>query len=58
MPSKSGKQHRLMAAAAHNPKVRKQHGISQAIAEEFLRADKGKQFSGGRKLRTKRSTSR
>jgi hypothetical protein len=46
VPSKSGKQHRLMAAAAHDPTVRKKHGISEAIAREFLKADKGKKFSG------------
>lgn len=51
MPSKSAKQHRLMAAAAHNPKVRKQFGISQAIAEEFLRADKGRSFGPASKAK-------
>jgi hypothetical protein len=51
MPSKTPAQHRLMEAAAHNPKIAKQAGIPQKVAREFVRADakkspKGK--SGGR----------
>ena len=41
MPSKSGKQARLMAAAAHDPKFAKRTGVSQKVAKEFNRADKG-----------------
>lgn len=42
MPSKTPKQRRFMAAAAHNPKFAKKAGISQSVAREFHSADKGK----------------
>ena len=42
MPSKSAKQARTMAAAAHNPKFAKKLGIPQGVAREFNQADKGK----------------
>lgn len=42
MPSKSAKQARFMAAAAHNPKFAKKAGISQSVAKEFHSADKRK----------------
>lgn len=41
MPSKSPKQARTMAAAAHDPKFAKKVGIPQKVAKEFNRADKG-----------------
>jgi hypothetical protein len=41
MPSKSAKQARTMAAAAHNPKFAKKVGIPPGVAKEFNRADKG-----------------
>ncbi len=41
MPSKSPKQARTMAAAAHNPKFAKRVGIPQKVAKEFNQADKG-----------------
>lgn len=41
MPSKSPKQARLMAAAAHNPKFAKKAGVPVKVAKEFNRADKG-----------------
>ncbi len=41
MPSKSPKQARTMAAAAHNPKFAKKVGIPQKVAKEFNAADKG-----------------
>lgn len=41
MPSKSKKQARTMAAAAHNPKFAKKVGIPQTVAREFNQADKG-----------------
>lgn len=41
MPSKSPKQARLMAAAAHNPKFAKKVGISTKVAKEFNQADAG-----------------
>jgi hypothetical protein len=42
MPSKSTKQKKFMAAAAHNPKFAKEAGISQKVAREFNRADQRK----------------
>ena len=41
MPSKTPKQARTMAAAAHNPQFAKKVGIPQKVAKEFNRADKG-----------------
>ena len=41
MPSKSPKQARLMAAAAHNPAFAKKAGIKPGVAKEFNQADKG-----------------
>lgn len=42
MPSKTAKQARLMAAAAHNPAFAKKVGVPQKVAKEFNRADAGK----------------
>lgn len=42
MPSKSPKQARTMAAAAHNPKFAKKVGIPQKVAKEFNKADQKK----------------
>lgn len=39
MPSKSKAQARLMAAAAHNPKIDKKAGIPMSVAKEFNEAD-------------------
>ena len=39
MPSKSSKQARTMAAAAHNPAFAKKLGIPQKVAKEFNKAD-------------------
>jgi hypothetical protein len=39
MPSKSPKQKRFMAAAAHNPGFAKRAGIKQSVAKEFNKAD-------------------
>ena len=39
MPSKSKKQARTMAAAAHNPEFAKKVGIPVDVAEEFNKAD-------------------
>lgn len=41
MPSKSPKQARFMAAAAHNPAFAKKMGIKKKVAKEFNQADKG-----------------
>ena len=49
MPSKSKKQHNLMAAVAHNPAFAKKVGIPVSVGKDFTAADKGKKFgSGGR----------
>jgi len=42
MPSKSAKQARFMAAAAHDPAFAKRVKIKQSVAKEFNQADKGK----------------
>lgn len=47
MPSKSKKQHNLMAASAHNPKFAKKVGVPVSVAKEFNQADKGKKFKEG-----------
>ena len=48
MPSKSAKQRRTMAAAAHNPAFAKKVGIPVKVAKEFNRADqrKGRKAKG------------
>lgn len=40
MPSKSEKQRRLMAAAAHDADFAKKVGVPQSVAKEFASADK------------------
>jgi hypothetical protein len=47
MPSKSKKQHDLMAAVANNPAFAKKVGISTSVGEEFMKADKSKKFRNG-----------
>lgn len=42
MPSKSAKQKRTMAAAAHNPSFAKKVGIPTKVAKEFNRSDSKK----------------
>lgn len=39
MPSKSPKQARMMAAAAHNPQFAKKVGVPAKVAKEFNKAD-------------------
>jgi hypothetical protein len=41
MPSKTRKQARLMAAAAHDPKFAKKVGVPVKVAKEFNRSDTG-----------------
>jgi len=48
MPSKSSKQARTMAAAAHNPVFAKKVGIPAKVAKEFNKAD-----AGGKMLKRK-----
>ena len=47
MPSKSAKQARMMAAAAHNPAFAKKVGVPVSVAKEFNQADKGRKFGSG-----------
>lgn len=47
MPSKTAKQARTMAAAAHNPAFAKKVGIPISVAKEFNKADKGRKFKEG-----------
>ena len=51
MPSKSKKQHNLMAAVAHNPAFAKKVGIKQSVCKEFVAADKGRKFAGGGEMK-------
>lgn len=44
MPSESGKQHRLMEGAAHNPEFAKKAGVPVKVAKEFVMADIGRKF--------------
>ena len=53
MPSKSEKQEKLMAAAAHDPKFAKKVGIPVSVAKEFHEADKHKK-AGTPKLEQKK----
>jgi len=48
VPSKTPKQRRTMAAAAHNPSFAKKVGIPIKVAKEFNRADqrKGRKAKG------------
>lgn len=39
MPSTSKKQARFMAMVAHDPSAAKRTGVSQAVAQEFNKAD-------------------
>ena len=48
MPSKTPKQKRTMAAAAHDPGFAKKLGIPTSVAKEFNQADKGKKFKTNR----------
>jgi len=45
-PSKTPKQKRTMAAAAHDPKFAKKLGIPQDVAQEFNKADQKKARKG------------
>lgn len=49
MPSKSPKQARTMAAAAHNPKFAKKVGIPTKVAKDFNKADTGGKMLSAKK---------
>lgn len=44
MPSKSQKQHNLMAMVANDPKAAKRLGIPQKVGKKYVKADKGRNF--------------
>ncbi len=54
MPSKSKKQHRFMKAVANNPEFAKEVGVPQSVGREYEKADKGKTFSRGKTVTSKR----
>lgn len=47
MPSKSKKQHNLMAAVANNPKFAKKVAIPQSVGKDYVKADEGRKFRSG-----------
>lgn len=47
MPSVSAKQHRFFGAMKSHPAEARARGISPAVAQEFLHADKGMHFQHG-----------
>jgi len=51
MPSKSGKQHRLMELVANNPQAAERLGIPQKVGKEFVAADVGKHFGTHSKVK-------
>ena len=56
MPSKTKKQARTMAAAAHDPKFAKKVGIPGKVAKEFNKADTGtKKLSQAMKKSSKKA---
>lgn len=54
MPSTSAKQHRFMAAIAHNPSFAKKVVVSQSVGKDFTAADKGKTFNKGGMMKKRR----
>jgi hypothetical protein len=49
MPSKTPKQARTMAAAAHDPAFAKKIGIPQSVAQDFNQADAAKNAASKKK---------
>lgn len=49
VPSKTPKQRRMMAAAAHDPGFAKKVGVPVAVAKEFNRADVIKALRKGKR---------
>ena len=54
MPSSSKKQHNFMAAIAHSPSFAKKVGVPQSVGRDFNAADKGRKFSKGGDMATKK----
>jgi len=51
MPSKSEKQHNLMALVANDRAAAKRLGIPQKVGKEFMKADKGRKFARGGEMK-------
>lgn len=49
MPSRSPAQHRLMEAAAHDPKFAKKAGVPRKVAEKFVSADEKEERREGKR---------
>ena len=45
MPSKTLRQHNLMAMVANDPKAAKRVGVPQSVGEDYMKADKGRKFA-------------
>ncbi len=58
MPSKTKKQARLMAAAAHDPAFAKRVGVPQKVAKEFNEADAGTGILKGKRKKSTTTTRR
>jgi len=54
VPSTSKKQRNFMAAVAHNPEFAKKAGVPQSVGKEFNKADKGRTFSKGDDMKSKK----
>ena len=54
MPSVSRKQHNFMEAVAHSPAFAKKVGVPQSVGQDFSNADKGRKFSKGGDMATKK----
>lgn len=54
MPSKSPEQARFMRAVAHSPEFAKRVGVPASVGKEFVRADKGRKFSEGGEMESKK----
>jgi hypothetical protein len=58
MPSKSAKQHRLMAMVANDPKAAKRLGIPQSVGRDYVEADKGRKFGSGGSMKESKAMMR
>ena len=58
MPSKSAKQHRLMAMVAHDPKAAKRLDIPQSVGRDYVEADKGRKFGSGGSMKESKAMMR
>jgi len=54
VPSTSKKQRNFMAAVAHSPEFAKKAGVPQSVGKEFNKADKGRTFSKGDDMKSKK----